>query len=95
MPTKVALTDRIALRVRPARMQCTSQIAQPFRTPEALATCVAIASHQRRRQTVIGLKPEFLQSSADHTLIGRVRAGLDDRGDERGEPRLRPTRFRR
>src|SRR5262245_22822228 len=48
--------------------------------------------HQRRRQAIIRLEPKLLQTSADRAHVARLRGtGLDDRGHERRELRLRPA----
>src|ERR1700733_7892878 len=41
--------------------------------------------HQRRRQAIIGFQFQFPQTAAHRAHIGRIRAGLDDRGYEGGE----------
>src|SRR6202140_3855588 len=49
--------------------------------------------HQRRRQTIIGLKPEFLETRPDRTHLGGVDAGLNHRGHERRKSRSCRTAF--
>src|ERR1700687_81272 len=47
--------------------------------------------HQRRRQAIIGLQFELLETRADRTHLIGPRTGFDDRGDECRELRRRPA----
>src|ERR1700730_16304876 len=49
--------------------------------------------HQRRRQAVIGLKPEFLEARSDPRQLRRIDAGLDHRGYEGCKSRSRRAGF--
>src|SRR5437016_3974629 len=49
--------------------------------------------HQRRRQAVIGLKPEFLETRPDPAHLGGTDAGFDHRGYECRKSRSRPAAF--
>src|SRR4029453_17545249 len=50
-------------------------------------------AHQWRRQAIIGLESEFLQTPAYAFHLLRLHAGLDDGRHERREPRRCPTTF--
>src|SRR6266478_3512785 len=51
--------------------------------------------HQGRRQTIIGLKPEFLETRADAGHVVRLDAGLDHGGHERRKSRSCRAGFRK
>src|ERR1700712_1162647 len=49
--------------------------------------------HQRRRQAVVGIKPEFFQTRPDPVHLGRLDAGFDHRRYERGKSGRGPSAF--
>src|SRR6266436_7625850 len=49
--------------------------------------------HQRRRQTIIGFKPKFLQTRPDPVLLRGGNAGFDHRGYEGRKSRSRRAGF--
>src|ERR1700722_4258726 len=86
---------------------CTVSIARGLPASNATAALTSIGStlqnaggfgnvrrdeiHQRRRQAIVGLEFQFPQPGAYGTHLARIRAGFNDRGDERGDLRRRPA----